>query len=198
MCPVRSCPPVFTMSTLYCLQTADHLMDRGLSRNRLAPTVSSVSVCARVLSVFPATISHGKYWVCCRCSMLAMWGEVRGGQTSHDVTYCLSCPQHPGPSLRTTSVWQQGDTEHWVLQLLVSCHMFVWWPPEPSPGYFDENRKGPNLRPEWVECPGWGKHWTGNSYLGLLWRSGTFRSPLASGAGARCRPLSPLSSDIYG
>ena len=78
MCPVRSCPPVFTMSTLYCLQTADHLMDRGLSRNRLAPTVSSVSVCVGVLSVFPATISHGKYWVCCRCSMLAMWGEVRG------------------------------------------------------------------------------------------------------------------------
>ena len=117
MCPVRSCPPVFTMSTLYCLQTADHLMDRGLSRNRLAPTVTSVSVCVGVLSVFPATISHGKYWVCCRCSMLAMWGEVRG-RTNFPWCDLLSL-QDPGSA--NTSVWEQGDTECCSSSSLATC-----------------------------------------------------------------------------
>ena len=184
MCPVRSCPPVFTMSTLYCLQTADHLMDRGLSRNRLAPTVTSVSVCVGVLSVFPATISHGKYWVCCRCSMLAMWGEVRG-RTNFPWCDLLSLVS-TAPRTQPRKHQRVTTRRHWVLQLLVSCHMFVWWPPEPSPGYFDENRKGPNLRPEWVECPGWGKHWAGNSYLGLLWRSGH--------SGHRQRPVPGLGA----
>ena len=158
MCPVRSCPPVFTMSTLCCLQTADHLMDRGLSRNRLAPTVTNVSVCARVLSVFPATISHGKYWVCCRCSMLAMWG---GG--SHDVTYCLSCPQHPGPSLRKHQ--RVTTRRHWALsaaapRLLPHVCVVTTWT---QPGLFWWKQKRPQSAP-WM---GW------NAQAGVNTEQGT-------------------------
>ena len=120
MCLVRSCPPVFTMSTLYYPQTA--WTEDCLETAWLTPTVSSVRVCVRVLSGFPATISHGKYWVCCRCSMLAMWGRLGGGQTSHVVWPIVSrvhSTQDPGSA--NTSVWEQGDTECCSSSSLATC-----------------------------------------------------------------------------